>query len=48
MEPFIFELGIRANKVEILHKEGNGIEIKPIAAKIAPMIIKNSFFAKIQ
>ena len=29
MEPFIFELGIRANKVEILHKEGNGIEIKP-------------------
>ena len=29
MEPFIFELGTRANKVEILHKEDNSIEIKP-------------------
>ncbi|MFL6364175.1 MAG: hypothetical protein ACJ719_03070 [Nitrososphaeraceae archaeon] len=28
MEPFIFELGPRANKVEILHKD-NSIEIKP-------------------
>jgi hypothetical protein len=28
MEPFIFELGTRANKVEILHKD-NSIEIKP-------------------
>jgi hypothetical protein len=28
MEPFIFELGTRANKVEILHKDGS-IEIKP-------------------
>jgi hypothetical protein len=28
MEAFIFELGIRANKVEILHKD-NSIEIKP-------------------
>ena len=29
MEPFIFELGTRANKVEILRKEDNSIEIKP-------------------
>jgi hypothetical protein len=28
MEPFIFELGSRANKVEILHKD-DSIEIKP-------------------
>jgi hypothetical protein len=28
MEPFIFELGTRANKVEILHKD-DSIEIKP-------------------
>jgi hypothetical protein len=28
MEPFIFELGNRANKVEILRKD-NSIEIKP-------------------
>jgi hypothetical protein len=28
MEAFIFELGIRANKVEILYKDDN-IEIKP-------------------
>ena len=30
MEPFIFELGNRANKVEILRKD-NSIEIKPKA-----------------
>jgi hypothetical protein len=29
MEAFIFELGSRANKVEILRKEDNSIEIKP-------------------
>ena len=29
MEPFIFELGTRANKVEILCKEDNSIEVKP-------------------
>jgi hypothetical protein len=28
MEPFVFELGIRVNKVEILHKD-DCIEIKP-------------------
>jgi hypothetical protein len=28
MEPFVFELGIRVNKVEILHKD-DSIEIKP-------------------
>ena len=28
-EAFIFELGTRANKVEILRKEDNSIEIKP-------------------
>ena len=29
MEPFIFELGNRANKVEILRNEDNSIEVKP-------------------
>jgi hypothetical protein len=29
MEPFIFELGTRAIKVEILRKEDSSIEIKP-------------------
>ena len=29
MEPFIFELGTRANKVESLRKEDGSIEIKP-------------------
>jgi hypothetical protein len=29
MEAFIFELGIRANKVEILRNEDNSIEVKP-------------------
>ena len=29
MDAFIFELGTRANKVEILRKEDNSIEIKP-------------------
>jgi hypothetical protein len=29
MEPFIFELGSKANKVGILHKDNNTIEIKP-------------------
>jgi hypothetical protein len=29
MEPFIFELGTRANKVEILRKEDSSIEVKP-------------------
>jgi hypothetical protein len=28
MEPFIFELGTRANKVEILRKDDDSIEIK--------------------
>jgi hypothetical protein len=29
MEAFMFELGTRANKVEILRKEDNCIEVKP-------------------
>jgi hypothetical protein len=29
IEPFIFELGTRANKVESLRKEDGSIEIKP-------------------
>jgi hypothetical protein len=29
MEPFIFELGTRVNKVEILRKDNDSIEIKP-------------------
>ena len=29
MEPFIFELGNRVNKVEILRNEDNSIEVKP-------------------
>jgi hypothetical protein len=29
MEAFIFELGTRANKVEIHRKEDNSIEVKP-------------------
>ena len=29
MEAFIFELGNRANKVEVLRKEDNSIEVKP-------------------
>jgi hypothetical protein len=29
MDPLIFELGTRANKVEILRNEDNSIEVKP-------------------
>jgi hypothetical protein len=29
LEAFIFELGTRANKVEILRKEDSSIEVKP-------------------
>ena len=29
MDAFIFELGTRANRVEILRKEDSSIEIKP-------------------